>query len=359
MSRAEQRQTLAASPQIFRDRKGKRNMKKKLLPAKSDYENIFEHPLEWCPLFGYLPKVCDTHLQCVGNKIQRTINVQGKDEDDPAGALELSGDCINIIIAGRIYWGVLDPVMVQGNPAPDIKKLPLTIYHSYDAKCQAARTLFKTLNRLAWNILFPGIDFLENMSARSLLKRTMHDIVDSRVFSTHFDAVFNKCQRIKDSDYKISEIEFNALCSILISWSVLVAMCADKKNVSQDLLSYKAIRHADELLQRAEVLTDKQEKENTRRLLEQKIFIEEKRQEASRKAKKESHKKNTKKTVEESYHRIKWGNSTSYEDLVGKIHKDLKETISRGSIRNCLEELKEEKGILLPLKKNTGPRRKD
>lgn len=107
--------------------------------TKKDFEMVFDNPLDWCPLLGYIPDKIAPIFKT------RPVTVDPLGHEDTLSAYDLARDYIDEIVEARTFWGIDKSVYnyFQNQRLPDIEMV------SEKNKFEAARWLFKTLFRVA------------------------------------------------------------------------------------------------------------------------------------------------------------------------------------------------------------------
>jgi len=239
-------------------------MKKTTLPPKSkrDFEKLNKNPLSWCPLFGYIPDISKSHLA------SRPIIIY-EDKDDPHGGLsiyDLAFDIIENIKNAREYWGVSKDHfnMLKHNWMPNVKELPLSKYHSYENKRQAANWLFITIAEIVYYRNFHGHinQWTPFVSSRKW------DNLNGNVMVKRTEGLLERAQeQIDDAgdalgfNYKLNPCELYALFAIHEAWLLLIELLTKHDNdYNVDEISDRG-EYIDQLLLRASDEFDKMETE--------------------------------------------------------------------------------------------------
>lgn len=217
-------------------------MRKSILPArlkrrhekheKADYDKVYEHPLDWCPLFGDLPEIEKTHLN--NNKLAKST----------------ARNCINIIHDARWYLGVFDDYHVQYARLPNVKEL-LFIYHGYGEACKAVRILFQNLDYLAlktanshivdtyYNLFRSSINDLKPGPIRNTpyntLASNLLENVDVLKAPLGFESLLIYAEKITTYPFELERHHLSALYAILEAWLVLTSLIIHNKWTQEDI----------------------------------------------------------------------------------------------------------------------------
>lgn len=235
-------------------------MRKSILPArlkrrhekheKADYDKVYEHPLDWCPLFGDLPEIEETHLN--NNDLAKST----------------ARNCINIIHDARNFWGVFDDYHVQYARLPDVKELSF-IYHGCGEVCKAVRILFQNLDYLAlktanhhiadtyYNLFRSSINDLKHGPIRNTPYNTaasnLLENVDVLKAPLGFESLLIYAEKITTYPFELERHHLSALYAILEAWLILTSLIIHNKWTQADINGLSPfIDRADKLLKATE-----------------------------------------------------------------------------------------------------------
>lgn len=234
--------------------------KSKTSQQKHDYEKVYEHPLNWCPLFGSLPEIKNTHLE----------------NDDVA--YTTADKCLGIIESARFNLGVWDNYMVRNDRLPEVEKLPISIYHEYDEACKVVRRLFQNLDYLAlktsrniihghtYNDLFKNRNSLPGEPIRNSNRYTPALTIlveDIEVIQAVRPELLDEAQKIIGEVFELKETHLYALYAILEAWLILTSLLFHNKRSEDidDFFLFKKIYKAEKLLQYSDVDRESIEKQ--------------------------------------------------------------------------------------------------
>lgn len=216
--------------------------------GSSYYKKILDNPLNWCPLFGYLPNTSNEHFQT--DKI----------------AFDLASECLGIIKSARLNWGIADIDMIENDPLPEIKHLPISIYHGYGEIGTAVRLLFQNLDYLALktsNAFVHGIytnlfnKNIENRQPGSIRKSGYYTnglntiVEDITVLEVVPDHLLSEAKKITGDVFDLELHHLYSLYAILEAWLILIFLLCCGNNSEKSFL-YKNIYKTTKLLQAAD-----------------------------------------------------------------------------------------------------------
>lgn len=329
---------------------------------KREYEKVYETPLDWCPLFGYLPALEKTHL----------IN---KKE-----AFLIADKCLGFIQTTRLLLGVHDNQMAKYICLPDVKKL-ISPYNERENESKAIRFLFQNLDYLALktspdpmvvdmcrNILvtkqsipYEPVGRVSNnqnnrFSVLAAIIRVDHHAIE--------EILLKEAQKITGETIALDLIKLYSLYAILEAWLILTALLFKPTHNTRDLINViKKIEYAQNLQNIAFSCWNVKDKE----VLYQKISkteISHRNRIANATATKLERRENDKKDVKKIYD-DRLHNYSSITDAVDKVYEAIKDRKKPGEqpdmcankVRGLLIELERERKIILPEKQNRGPKK--
>jgi len=203
---------------------------------KGEYEKVYESPLNWCPLYGYLPEIKKADF--VNNPDNYSIALR----------------CSELIQDTRYYFfDVTIDCMQEYISLPDIENFPYP-HNNYVDKCIMMRHLFQSLDYLTLKMLFEvrGChDIFSNKQSISdkPVGRTSNRWANSlSVFAGSVklndslvttDYLLSEAQKItgKALDYNYDAKQLYALYIILESWLILTSLFFNpNKTNSKDTL---------------------------------------------------------------------------------------------------------------------------
>lgn len=299
-------------------------MKKKapLIKTKKDFEIVYKNPLQWCPLFGFVPDTFDIKLQ----KWPLTIDPQGN--GDTLSSYDLALELRDYIKEAREYWCILPEYfnLLKYDHLPDVKTLPIKLnnegldyrYITYEKKCTAARYLFRCLLKLAWG---EGFIFDKIMEQRTPFISTWRweNYESNILYDTSAEGLLNHAQMIMDDsgnavgfDYPLAAYEVYSLLAIYEAWLLLIELMNNKyKPEHEDVIlgrtSYirtllcAAEEQREKILLKGELYENKEKKkakgERAKKASKQRVSIKEVFQKAIDKLKE----KNPRKNVDDLY----------------------------------------------------------
>ncbi|KAF0158826.1 MAG: hypothetical protein FD159_913 [Syntrophaceae bacterium] len=231
----------------------------KLRHEKTDYDKVYEHPLDWCPLFGDLPEIEETHLN--NNDLAEST----------------ARNCINIILAARWRLGAFDNYQVQYARLPDVKEL-LFIYHDYGEACKAVRILFQNLDYLAlktanhhiadtyYNLFRSSIHDLKHGPIRNTpyntLASNLLENVDVLKAPGGLESLLIYAEEITSYPFELKRHHLFALYAILEAWLVLTSLIFHNKWTQEDINGLSPfIDKAENLLKASEYFEWAEEKD--------------------------------------------------------------------------------------------------
>ena len=167
-------------------------MKKNTPPKqiKEDFRKVYENPLDWCPLFGYIPETNEMQfsktpmsgrigikalkpwqLYFKGELTEEELLKADKNNLDAMGcykttcisSYDAAKECKEYIFEARGLWDVNKKFINHKELMPNVKQ------KSMREKSKMARILFKNIHRLAWN----GKPFSRNIESYRPLTSTL------------------------------------------------------------------------------------------------------------------------------------------------------------------------------------------
>ncbi len=194
-------------------------------------KQVFKNPLNWCPLFGYVPDILSTHLQKTALSIAGVpVMVDHSLDSNTITAFEVALDCHDYIKEAREYWSVKRTLfnIFKYNPIPDITTFPRITdkngtpyeYDLLGQTCKVARALFTFLPEIAWGHCCPDIKIKMFNSTRMSWPKT--DILERTP-----DGLLHDAQEFIDdhniaTNYKLQLDELYSLCAIYESWHLII-----------------------------------------------------------------------------------------------------------------------------------------
>jgi hypothetical protein len=346
--------------------------RKTSIKRKYNYEEVYEHPLTWCPLFGSLPEIKNTHLE----------------NDDVA--YTAADKCLGIIESARLNLGVFDNYMVKDDCLPEVEKLPISIYHGYGEACKAIRLLFQNLDYLAlkisqnnnhynfYNILskdrggLPSAPIRESNRYMSGFGIVMENI---NILEAVPDNLLEEARKITKDYFELQFHHLYALFAILEVWLILTSLLFHNKRSKDitELFLFKKIYKAEKLLETSDYyLKLKQDEPAYQLVLKEAERLEGEKNRTDKSTKvKAKNKESNKKVVGEIYKKLlltaKYKNLDRHtrDEMITECHRETEITrkggkwkLSKGTIKTYLEELQSEGKIKLPPKTNRGPQKK-
>jgi hypothetical protein len=238
--------------------------KTKIKATKQDFsynKKVSDNSLDWCPLFGYMPEVFDTHLQKIPIYIPgRPIMVDHNLDTDMLSIFDVAFDCRDFITEAREYWGIAHEHcdLVKDDPFPEIKILPTKKdsegreyeYRTYNKKkCNAARMLFQNVHRIAWgdDIWRSNIDSCNQYSST----RLKNDIFDINLLDRPPEILLSNTQGFIGENYKISLDEIYSLYAIYESLHLMVNLLNEKYTQEDHDIVFNYLSYIEKLLDAA------------------------------------------------------------------------------------------------------------
>jgi len=221
---------------------------------KREYEKVYEAPLNWCPLFGYLPEIEGTHLY----------------EDKQAN--EIATRCIDIIHNARDNFGFdyRSSLMVKNTCLPELEIIFPVIENDTKNEYKALRFLFQNLDYLALKTASSYSPLIAmQLSACGEIKAFPYRPI-GRVSNLYDDCfstiaenvkvdqivreyILSEAQKITGEAIKLEHAKLLSLYAILEAWLVLTALLFMHGYSRNDLLNFnKKLIYADSLLVNAQ-----------------------------------------------------------------------------------------------------------
>jgi len=215
-----------------------------------NYEKVYEHPLDWCPQFGYLPKLDNTHLK---NKPEAYL---------------IADKCLGIIKTARLYLGVADHQMAINLCLPVVKKL-IFPYKERENESKVIRLLFQNLDFLALKtspdplavdmcngivITKRGIPHKPIGRASNVWDNCFSSMASEIKVNHHVvrERLLFEAQKITGEVVNLDYIMLFSLYAILEAWLILTALLFKPGYNTSDLLNFsKRLSYADDLLNTA------------------------------------------------------------------------------------------------------------
>lgn len=228
-------------------------MKKTTLPSKAkiDFEKIYKLPLDWCPLYGYVPDISMSNIASHPFVIYH-------DKDDPHGGLttyNVALDIVEFIKDAREFWGVSRNHfnMIRYSRQPTVNELPVK-YHTFNNKIKAANWLFCTTGHIAYYNIFwdrtsqwsPFVSSYtwDNLRGDILRKRTagLLDIAQNNI---------DDVSEILGFNYTVSPCELYAIFAIHESWLLLLELITKHNNYENTDMIVERAEYVEQLIYRA------------------------------------------------------------------------------------------------------------
>lgn len=223
-------------------------MKKKSPPknTKKDFEKVYENPLDWCPLLGYIPDKIPPIFKT------RPVTIDPHGHEDTLSAYDYARDVIDEIVEARTFWGINESFY---NYFP-YQRLPDIEMVSEKNKFEAARWLFITLFRVAhvgthYNEL---IDQWTPFISMRAWKHYEGHVLDRspEALLRHTQREINMAGEFIGFNYTLSADEVYALFALHEAWIMLIRLLKNEFTPdNEDLLSKslvyreKCLDHAD------------------------------------------------------------------------------------------------------------------
>lgn len=220
---------------------------------KTNFEKVYKDPLNWCPLFGYIPIPEKTAI--AENNI----------------ALAMADKCFGIITTARLYLDVYDWNAAELAALPEIKNLNSTFKNCYegrDAECRALRSLFQNLDYIVLQVspnpiaveICRSVKTDKNGIPTKPVGRTLNynENLYSELFDSMWAAAYNgqnellkKALALTDEAANLNHKRLFALYAILEAWLVMAFLLDSKPSELQHealQAMEKRISYARELL---------------------------------------------------------------------------------------------------------------
>lgn len=214
---------------------------------KCEYEKVYEAPLNWCPLFGYLPEIEESHFY--NNK----------------QAYKIATECHDIINSCREAFIDYCPAwhMVKYVCVPELKIMFPEIDSDTKKEFETWRCLFKYLDYVALKAEYCmytaipytiiGNHYLHDLMAAgddlkaipdkpigrvSNLYDNFYSVIalDVRVNEIVRDCLLSEAQKIIDETVKVDDLKLFSLYAILEAWLILTSLHHNKKHNAEYLL---------------------------------------------------------------------------------------------------------------------------
>lgn len=187
----------------------------KLSKLKKDFEKVYENPLNWCPLYGYLPEIKKSDF--VNNPENYSIALR----------------CSELIQETRYDFFEADYMQVYIS-LPDVEQFPYP-HKNYKEKSLNMRLLFQNLDSLSLKMRADvrGCEGMPDKPVGRISNRYTHNI--GSIFAgglklndsvVTIDYLLMEAQKItgKELDYYCDAKHFYALHMILESWLILTSL---------------------------------------------------------------------------------------------------------------------------------------
>lgn len=246
-------------------------MKKNIPPkfTKKDFEKVFEHPLGWCPLLGYIPEKIDIKLK------KRPVLIDKTGDGFEVTAYDLALEYIDDIKQARTYWNVSEKTynLMKFESLPNID----TLTGAMKNKFHAARWIFLMLTSIAW-----GHKFIYDNILNDTPGQYARHFVSTRQWNNHKTDIFvmpaqgllyaaqSEIDAVKDAlnfDYTLSAHEVYAMFAIHEAWLMLIMLLKHELTQNDEDFILKAGDYIRKLLYAAEEQKEK-------KLLNEEIFYE-------------------------------------------------------------------------------------
>lgn len=220
---------------------GKMKKQQNKQTEKLNYEKVYEAPLSWCPLFGYLPEIEEIHFH----------------ENAPASKIAI--ECLSIIHNARDNFGFdyRPSRLVKYAVLPELKTIFPEIDSDIKKEYETLRFLFQNLDYLALKTVSiydhpfiieqlnhcGKIDAIPNkpIGRVSNLWNNCFSVMasDIRVVRILPEHLLEEAQKITGVAIKLNYVKLFSLYAILEAWLILTALFFKTKLNAEDLLYHR------------------------------------------------------------------------------------------------------------------------
>lgn len=266
--RADKREHPFPLPRLQQGKPREERRMKKKHPTKKQkivIKTVYENPLDWCPLFGCIP---DTNEELfskhpmsgnIGSKLlvnwcsfllgeiteQEFLSADKQFKTHNGGykttcisSFDAAEECKEYIHDARELWGVRNNLFSIEAPLPDIEE------RAMKEKSTVARTLFKSIHRLAWN----GEPFSYNIERYTQFTSTLLPS-GVNIFSRDAVVYLDNARLLTNKEICLHEIF--ALFVIFESWILWINILKTSDNLEKEKYFHKQTSYILKLLHAA------------------------------------------------------------------------------------------------------------
>lgn len=214
--------------------------------TKKDFEKVYENPLDWCPLLGYIPD----KIEPMFKKFPVTADPLGN--GDTLSAYDLALDLIDEIVEARTFWGI-DKTFFNLFPnqrLPDIETIAER--NKYDA----VRFLFRTLFSIAhvgshYNVLIDHWTPFISMRAWEQYEGSVLDRAPEALLR-HTQNELNTAGEFLGFNYILATDEVYALFALHEAWIMFIRLLKNEITLDNEKLIYESLEYREKCFHNAD-----------------------------------------------------------------------------------------------------------